>query len=72
MNDFGCNHKVASFFVNDTRMMTDTDASGGWEICSMVGAHRCIRGLFEIFADWMRILDAWIVGNWKFTVTCFY
>jgi hypothetical protein len=23
---------------------------------------------FEIFAGWMRILDAWIPGKWEFTV----
>jgi hypothetical protein len=25
-------------------------------------------GIFEISASWMRIPDAWILGNWEFTI----
>lgn len=38
----------------------------------MAGEHMCITNLFlnkfEIFASWMRILNAWIPDNWEFMV----
>jgi hypothetical protein len=53
--------------------------SCSWEKYHLVGEHMCFRNLFlntfiktvhflEIFAGWMRIMDAWMPDNREFTV----
>jgi hypothetical protein len=53
-------------------------ASGCWENYCMADDHMHIKNLFlnnrkweiffEMFAGWMRILDAWLSDNQQFTI----